>query len=254
MFFPLSKILGGLCLPFTQVLLLLAAFAFLVRRRPRAAWVCFWTALLGMYALSTRPVADLITRPLEEQFPRTALPACVDAIVVLGGATDLATSLPERLEFGSAADRFIEGVILAKKYPDAALVFSGGTSSLFDSSRLEAPWLAEYAEKLGVPRAQIRAERRSRNTRENAVETVTILRAEGRTSVLLVTSAFHMPRSMGCFHQVGVYPVPYPVDFRTQSAPYDLMSLMPNINNLADASHSIREYWGLLIYSLKGYL
>ncbi|MBP8951783.1 MAG: YdcF family protein [Armatimonadetes bacterium] len=254
MFFPVSKILGGLCLPFTQVLLLLAAFAFLVRRRPRAAWVCFWIALVGMYALSTRPVADLITRPLEEQYPRAALPASIDAIVVLGGATDLGTSLPERLEFGSAADRFIEGVILARQYPDAVLVFSGGTSSLFDASRLEAPWLAEYAEKLGIPRTQIRAEERSRNTRENATETAAILRAEGRTSLLLVTSAFHMPRSVGCFHQAGLYPIPYPVDFRTQAAPYDVMSLLPNINNLADASHSIREYWGLLVYSLKGYI
>jgi len=59
---------------------------------------------------------------------------------------------------------------------------------------------------------------------------------------------------VGCFHQAGLYPIPYPVDFRTQAAPYDVMSLLPNINNLADASHSIREYWGLLVYSLKGYI
>lgn len=254
MFFPLSKILGGLCFPLTQALLLLAAFALLVRRRPRPAWVCFWVALAGLYALSTRPVADLITRSLEGQYPQRSLPEGVDAIVVLGGATDLGSSGPGHLEFGSAADRFIEGLVLAKRYPDAILVFSGGTASLFDSSRLEAPWLADYAEQLGFEREQIRIEERSRNTRENATETAEILRAEGRISLLLVTSAFHMPRSVGCFRRAGLAPIPYPVDFRTQTGSYDVMSLLPGVDNLANATHSVREYWGLLVYSLKGWV
>jgi len=254
MFFTLSKTLGGLCRPLTITLLLLVGVLILRKRRPRLASGLLWTALIVLYTLSTRPVADLLLLPLEAPYEHPAEPESADAIVVLGGSLDLNRSTAEAIELNGAGDRFLQGLVLAEKHPDAVLLFSGGTASLFDRSKREATMLQAWAERFGVPADRIRAEIRSRNTRENAVESKQILDAEGRHSVLLVTSAFHMKRSLGCFRRIGLSPTPHAVDFRNHFGVYGVMSVVPAVEHLSNSTHAIREYVGLVAYRLKGYI
>jgi len=255
MFFTLSKTLGLLFYPLPVVLLLFVVFFALRNRRPRLAWGLFWTALLLLYALSTKPVSDLLLVPLERPFEQHAGPSTyrADAIVVLGGSLDLARSTADRLELGPAGDRLLEGVLLAKALPGAALIFSGGTGSLFETPQREAELLRGSAIALGIAPARVRAENRSRNTRENAVECKRILDELGARTAILVTSGHHMRRALGCFRKVGVDAIPYAVDSRNhRGGPYGVFVVFPEPYCLDDSTKALKEYVGLVVYKMKG--
>ncbi len=254
MFFTLSKTLGLLCYPLVVLVALFVLSGVARRGRPRLSAVLFWIALAGLYLLSTRPAADLLLLPLEQPFEHSRPPAEVDCVVVLGGTLDLGRSGPERLEFDDSADRFFEGVLLARRFPQALLILSGGTADLRGRGRREAPLLRDYAIRLGVEPSRIRIDDRSRNTHENAVETARLLAAEHRQAVVLITSAFHMRRSLGCFRRVGLTPTPDAVDFQGGSVGPSLAGLVPGPDNLVRATMAVREYIGLVAYRLKGYV
>lgn len=251
MFFTISKILTPFSYPLPLALLALLV-AWLLRDR-RAGRALFWITLAVLYALSTRPVADLLLLPLERPFEGIARPAQADAIVVLGGFSSLRLSTPERLELHGNADRFVEGVVLARELPGAVLIFSGGSGDLLYQEASEAPLAKAYATRLGIPEPRMRAEDTSRNTHENAVESARIVREEGLDTVVLITSAMHMKRALACFHHVGLDPIPYPVDFLNNFPHYSILSLAPSAGNLSDATVALKEYVGLLMYRLKGY-
>jgi uncharacterized SAM-binding protein YcdF (DUF218 family) len=254
MFFFLSKTLSIIIYPLTLALLLLLVSAFARRRRrERAGRWPFWLGLAILYAFSLKPVSDSMLRPLEKPYENPALPANLDAIVVLGGAANLERSTMQHLELNHGADRFVEGVTLARQLPDTKLVFSGGSGLLADQTRREAPFLAAAAVRLGIPAERILVEAESRNTYENAVDTKRLLAEKKLHRFLLVTSAFHMKRSLACFHEVGLEPIPYAVDFRSRTGGYGWQAALPDVSNLADSSLVIKEYVGLWVYRLKGY-
>ena len=253
MFFVLSKTLGIFCFPLPVVFLLLLLSAVFRKRRPKLGWALFWVGLGMLYLFSTAPVRDLLMGGLEAPFRDPALPPATDAIVVLGGCADLALSTTERLVLSSSADRFVEGVALTRRFPDAVLIFSGGTGSVHDQTRKEAPLLAAGAMRLGVPQDRIIPEPNSRNTYEIAVETKRILEQRHLRSFVLVTSASHMKRALGCFRKVGLEPIPDAVDFRGHVGGYTLWSLIPDVGNLEQAHMALKEYAGLAVYRVKGY-
>lgn len=251
MFFTISKVLTPFTYPLALAVVLLVV-AWLLRER-RGGRALFWVVLLGLYVLSTRPVADLLLLPLEARYEGVARPADADAIVVLGGFSNLRRSTPERLELHGNADRFVEAVVLAGELPGAVIIFSGGSGDLLNQDSSEAPLAKAYAARLGIPEHRMRAEATSRNTHENAVETARIVRDEGLGTVVLITSAMHMKRALACFHRAGLAPVPYPVDFQNTYPHYSILSFAPAPGNLADATFALKEHVGLLIYRLKGY-
>ena len=255
MFFTLSKILNFLCFPLPLALLALLFFAWMQRdkKRRRCAWLLFWVAVLGLWVCSTGPFVSLLLRPLERPFRDPQAPARVDAIVVLGGMIDLGLSDERHIELNPNADRLFAAIELARRMPHAVIIFSGGSGSLFDQAHREAPLLRAAAMRMGVPERQIVAESASRNTYENAAETKRILQERRLHSVLLVTSAYHMRRALGCFHKLGLEPIPHAVDFRSHDGPLDPMCWVPDVNNLSEASAAIKEYVGLVTYRLKGY-
>lgn len=254
MFFLLSKTIGYFCYPLTLVFVGLLLFALLRNRRSGGAWTCFWVAVVVLWGCSSRWGADALLRPLEQPYRQRVLPSRVDAIVVLGGALDIENSTPDGAEYGPAADRLIYGVRLARRFPQAQLVFSGATASLFDKTHTEAPLLRTEAIALGIPPQRILIDNRSRNTRENAAESKLLLASVKGNSVLLITSAFHMKRSVGCFKKVGVAVIPYAVDFRGHNSARDPFGGVPDANNLGDSTAAVREYTGLVMYRLQGYL
>jgi uncharacterized SAM-binding protein YcdF (DUF218 family) len=134
------------------------------------------------------------------------------------------------------------------------LLIAGGSGDLFDQSVSEALILERFAIRLGVPADRILVDTTSRNTHENAVQAWRLLREARLSNVILVTSAFHMPRSMGCFRKVGLHPRPYPVDFRGRWGEYDPLSWLPRVSNLQSSTTAIREYVGLIMYWFRGYI
>lgn len=254
MFFVASKILGWLVFPLSLALLTLLSFWWKNRRREKVRWRGFWVAMAILWFCASPWGADMLLLPLERPYPTPATPPPADVIVVLGGALDLAASAPGRLQFHQASDRFVYALELARSQPQAKLVFTGGTADLFDQTKTEASLLKAEAITLGVAPERILVDNRSRNTHENALETQRILQQVGGRNVLLVTSAFHMRRSLACFRKVGLEAIPYAVDLRGHGGHNGPFGWVPQADVLSDATAAVREYVGWVVYRLKGYV
>jgi uncharacterized SAM-binding protein YcdF (DUF218 family) len=254
MFFIASKLLGYFCFPLTLTFVLLLLFVRWRKRHERRAWRCFWLGFFLLYFCATPWGADTLIWPLERDYENPLVPAQADVILVLGGALDLARSTPERLEYTQASDRFMFAVDLARQFPQATVIFAGGTASLVDQSKTEASLLRTAAVKLGVAPERIRVDDRSRNTRENATEAKRILDETGGSAIVLLTSAFHMRRALGCLRKAGVEAIPYAADVRNHRDCPDPFAWVPHASRLDDSTAAIREYVGLLVYRLQGYI
>ena len=179
--------------------------------------------------------------------------AC-DGIVYLGGAINpLLSSAHGRLALNEAAERLTATAELARRYPHARIVLSGGIGHLLtEGSRPEAFWAARLLERLGVDPARITLEETSRNTIENAVNSRRIANPKPGETWLLVTSASHMPRAVACFEKAGFPVLPYPVDYRARRA--DLLQPAESVAaGLSRTDTAVHEWLGLLGYHwLKG--
>lgn len=251
-FYILSKIATVITQPLSLTILLMALFPLLHRRQTRLAWWLFGASVAMLWALSTDPVADILTAPLERPFAQRTLPRTVDAIVVFGGCLDRRTS-EEEMRLSDAADRLVKSVILARRYPDALLVFSGARD-ITGRAVSEGELLKRLAVQLGIAPERVRVEPNAINTRSNAVECKRIIEQEKITSFLLVTSGTHMRRSMASFARVGLTPIPYAVDLRSHLGTWTGFSLLPDPDTLAVSTGAIHEYLGLLAYRLRGYV
>jgi uncharacterized SAM-binding protein YcdF (DUF218 family) len=165
------------------------------------------------------PIGNMLMLPLEQRFP--PMPPGQPApygIIVLGGAVEERVTLAREggLELNEAAERVTTLVALARRYPEAKLVYSGGTGRFLSQAEVsEAEMVRREIATLGLDPARLIIEGRSRNTAENAVYSATMLRPSAGQAWWLVTSAYHMPRAMGCFRQAGFVVRAYPVDFST---------------------------------------
>jgi uncharacterized SAM-binding protein YcdF (DUF218 family) len=191
--------------------------------------------------------------PLEDRFPagdHTRGPP--DGIVVLGGAVspDVAAQRhsPALTE---AAERMTALVELAQRYPHARILFSGGIGAL-GTTATEAEAALDFWESLGIERWRVMVEDKSRNTVENARFSMDLAKPNPGARWLLVTSAYHMPRSMGVFRKVGFAVEPYPVDWRTRG-PEDVLRPFPTLGDgLRRTDTAMREWVGLAVYWLTG--
>lgn len=251
----LSKLLWLPLRPGTLALLVaLLGLAAVWRGRRWGRWPIL--AGLGFYALLTLlPLHAWVQVPLEERFPRPATPpARVDGIVVLGGAVDQILSEARGVPaLNGAAERMIEPVILLRRHPEARLVFTGGQGALVRGGLSEADVARDLWTAMGVPPERMVFEGVSRNTHENAVLTRDLVRPAPGETWLLVTSASHMPRSVGVFRGAGWREglVPWPVNYRTgRSVAAMLETSFPE--RLREFEWGTREWVGLVAYWLMG--
>jgi uncharacterized SAM-binding protein YcdF (DUF218 family) len=200
------------------------------------------------------PLGSLLLYPLEQRFPPwDPARGAPDGIIVLGGPVDPDLSVAHHAPaVTSAPDRMISAAALALRYPNARLVYTGGSARLFANDAKEADYAAEIFASLGIAKSRLIMERLSRNTAENAAFTKDLVRPKPGERWLLVTSAFHMPRSVGLFRKVGFAVEPCPVDWRIGGRE-DLFSFT-NIagDGLARTDTAVREWMGLLAYRLTG--
>ncbi len=236
------------------VLMLLALFG-LWRGRIRLAGVALGLLFAGTLALTLLPLGDLLLHPLEAQHPaRPDLPR-VDGIIVLGGAeTTGAYRLWGGPQLNEAGERLIEGAMLAHRFPDARLVFTGGSATVGRSEDTTDPseMVREMWVALGIAPDRISLEQNSRNTAENASLTRDLVQPKPGEVWVLVTSAFHMPRAHETFVRQGWEGiVAWPVDFRSGDLA-GLRGIWRLDRNLLGVNLALKEYLGTFVYRLTG--
>ncbi|WP_102958481.1 YdcF family protein [Mangrovicella endophytica] len=254
MFFILSKIAWMLLQPLVAIaLLVLAALLLRLLGFPRTSTGLGVVAAVFFAVAVFSPLGLLMIAALENRFPRPSLPEHVDGIVVLGGSFDtrVATTRFEP-ELNEAGDRVTSAVALALRYPEAKVIFSGGVAAVFDDDVSEADSAEQLFSSLGLPKGRLILESRARNTVENALFSKELGAAKPGETWLLVTSAYHMPRAVGCFRTAGFDVVPYPVDYRTPAGAAVWRPSTDTTRNLEKVHFAIREYIGLMAYRLTG--
>ena len=249
--FVFSKLLWALVQPLSLLFLLSAGALLLSRRRPRLSRGLLAACCLLWLLLLLPPTANWLLEPLENRFPAPVVPEHVDGIVVLGGGSNAGLSQQHgQTALNEAGDRLIQAVILARRHPEARLVFTGGSGSLSARATPEASAVRSLWRELGVDDARITLEDASRNTFENAGNTLRMVQPRSGENWLLVTSALHMPRAVGCFRRVGWHVIPFPVDYRSPLSPSALdFEFAARVSNLSDGA---KEWIGLLSYALLG--
>ena len=254
MFFTLSKVLWFIANPGNLLLIGFAAGVGLLKTRWRRPGerLLLGCVLVGAF-LAVVPVGAWMLGTLEDRFPAvTEPPSKVDGIIVAGGIVDpVMTHDRGQLSIGGAVERLFAMAALAKRYPGAKLIFTGGSGALLDQDKKEARLIAPLLRDLGVDPARVTFEAQSRNTAENAAFSRRLADPKAGETWLLVTSAFHMPRAVGCFRRVGWPVVPYPVDYLTrgESAPPIHFNFGYGVGSFAGAVH---EFIGLAVYRLTG--
>jgi uncharacterized SAM-binding protein YcdF (DUF218 family) len=257
LFFVLSKTVGVLLLPTNFLLVLAVAGAVLSLTRFARAGCRLMIAAVALLAIAAfSPTGNLLLYPLESRFPawNAAQSGPPDGIVVLGGSIDPDLSEAHDVPIiRTAPDRIVQAAALARKYPNAKIVFSGGSSSLISNEAREADYAAAIFESLGVDKARLIMDRASRNTYENAVLSKQLAAPNPGERWLLVTSAFHMPRSIGLFRKVGFAVEPYPVDWHVGRDTADILAFTQfSTDGLVRTDIAVREWLGLVAYWLAG--
>lgn len=255
MFFALSKILGfftDLSNFIATICVIGIVLVLLQRQRVGTLLVTFGVLLLLLFGYS--PLGNVLMLSLTERFPKWQDDGrAPDGIVVLGGAIDSDSSVARgSLEVNSAGERVTAMLELARRYPQARIVFTGGSGSLIEKSVSEAPVAGELLRRFGVASERVTLETESRNTDENAVFTARLVAPKPGERWLLVTSAWHMPRAIGAFRRAGFDVEAYPVDWRTRgwvdaTKTFDTASV-----GLALSEAAMHEWVGLLTYWLSG--
>jgi uncharacterized SAM-binding protein YcdF (DUF218 family) len=221
------------------------------RRRLAAAGSMFAFLILALSAWTS--LGAMMLNPLEERFPRPPLPQKVDGIVVLGGGFEGTINLVRGgYELNSGGDRMVETAILARRFPTAKVVVSGGTGELFLEGEGDAATAPRLFTALGVTADRLILENKSRNTYENAVFTKELVTPKPGETWLLVTSAFHMPRAKALFDKAGFPTVPWPVDYRTSGREGIGLFRDNPADSLQATTMAIREWIGLIAYWLSG--
>jgi len=249
----LSKLFWAIAQPLNFIVLLVLAWPVLTRLGYRRIGERVLQAALGLLVTVTiLPVGQMLLIPLEDRFPRPdPFPAEVTGIIVLGGAVDADVS-EARGVFTPTQNfaRMTEALRLARIYPQAKILFTGGSGDIIGPKRPEADYARKFFVEQGVPEERLIFEEESRNTYENAANSIALVKPEPGQSWLLVTSAYHMPRSVGIFRRVGWPVIPDPVDYRTQGA----LSIrgFALLARLTELDVSLREWVGLVAYSALG--
>jgi uncharacterized SAM-binding protein YcdF (DUF218 family) len=258
MFYAISKLFFAIARPthFLLLLLVLGCLAGLVGRR-QLATVLIGFVTLSLVGLSFSPAAFWAIQPLEARFPRPDLVSPPpDGIIILGGAFSLEAEIGhgDFVALNEAAERITEIPRLAKLYPDARIVYTGGSDIALPSGVVpEAEGARRLLIEAGIAPERITLEDKSLTTWENAILTKEIIKPAEGSHWLLVTSAFHMPRSVGVFRKAG-WPgiIAYPTDYRAPAESAKLPLPLVATENLALLEYAAKEYFGLAGYYITG--
>lgn len=255
MFFVLSKFIGFVTLPSNLLIEIgiVGVLMLFTQYRRLASWLVV-TSIVLTAVVGWSPLANILILPLEQRFPPwNASHGPPDGLIVLGGAITPDVSAERgAVALNQAAERMTAAAELARRYPNARIVYSGGNNAMLGNGISEAPFAVQELQALGVAHDRITAEEQSRNTIENAVFSRLLAQPKPDERWLLITSAYHMPRAIAAFRAAGFAVEAYPVDWRTRG-PVDagrpFAALSKGLRRTDVAAH---EWIGLLAYWLTG--
>ncbi|HEY9618609.1 MAG TPA: YdcF family protein, partial [Microcoleaceae cyanobacterium] len=229
----------------------------------RLAMIPIFIALAVLLISSNGWVSNGLVRSLEYQhLPSGELPKA-DAIVVLGGGTKPAFPPRPWIDLSEEGDRVVYGAKLYREGKAPRIILAGGRIDWWGGGPPESADMAEIVEAMGVPKSAILQDPDSLTTYENAVNVKKIMDSQGIRRILLVTSAMHMPRSLLIFQKQGIDAIPAPVDFLTTDRELQAMqnslqsialNLVPEADRLKETTRALKEYLGIVIYRLRGWL
>lgn len=250
MFFILSKLFWLFFAPSHLALwVTIAGVTLLFLKRERAGRWCTATGAALFVAFGYLPTGFWLMRPIENRYPHPPLPAHVDGILVLGGGLS-ANVLVSRGEIGmpESESRLVGAFELSRRYPEARVVFSGGTP---DAMAIPETVAAQHVfDQMGLAPNRLTLENRSRNTWENFVFTKALVKPNPGEVWILCTSADHLPRAMGIARRVGWKMIPWATDYMTLRHGLTISSAF--VDNLKRTDMAAHEWYGLLGYALNG--
>ena len=254
LFFYISKLIWLLASPDSLLLtLMLLGLVFLYIGKIKLAKLLLSTTGGLLIIIGFFPIREWLLYPLESRFQANPnLPKKVDGIVVLSGAENAElSSLWNQIELNAAVERDLIFLKLAKKHPNAKLIFTGGSGSLTKQEYKGADIAEKLFEQLNFDTKRIIFERKSRNTYENVIYSKNIINPAINENWILITTGWHMPRSVGIFCKAEWPVIPYPVDHQTKKG--DLLRIDFNLaSNLKTLKMGIKEWLGLFAYYLSG--
>ena len=254
LFFYISKLIWLLASPDSLLLILILLSLFLLsigKQKQGKILLSSVSAILIIIAFF--PIGEWLLYPLESRFQTNpTLPEKVDGIIVLSGAENAELShIWQQVELGAAAERDLTFLKLARQYPDAKLVFTGGSGSLTKQQFKGADVAKKLFKQLNFDTKRIIFERKSRNTYENIIYSKELINPKKNNNWILITTGWHLPRSVGISCKAQWPVIPYPVDHQTNKdnlfrIDFDLS------NNLYTLKTAIKEWLGLFAYYLSG--
>lgn len=249
----LGKILWSLLSP-GSLLLSLLLLAMVMSWWPRLRRLGLWLGVpvtLLVIGIGFAPSFNWLIRPLEDYYPQPQLPAKVDGIIVLGGSEDAGLTLAHggQPQVNGAVDRLIAFTDLARRYPEARLIFTGRGAWEERAQFSEADVAREVLGIMGLDITRVQFEAESRNTIENAEKSLPLAQLRPGQTWLLITSAMHMPRAVNCFRTVGWPVLPYPVDY---VAGGDAHWTFQPLSALSRLDFATQEWVGLAAYRILG--
>jgi len=254
LFFWISKLAWLVIAPDSLLLLLIVGACILLwRKKYRLARQLLGGIALVLFIVGLFPVGQWVFYPLETRFSTDPpLPESVTGIVVLGGAEDaLRSAFWKQVEVNDCAERLLSFLTLAKQYPQAKLVFTGGSGSLLDQEFKGASVAEMLLQEHGMDLSRLILEDQSRNTYENAVCSRALVKPSPAEKWILITTAWHMPRSVGIFRKLGWPVIPYPVDHWTDPDSFLEVGL-DLAGHLRELKLATKEWVGLLSYYISG--
>ena len=262
MFVFLSKLLPILVYPLGLACLLILLAVFL-RGRARLQRAALLAALLLLWVGGNRWAAAGLARSLESRYPAPDPIPEAPAIVLMGGGTEIHEAPRAMVEVNSAGDRVIYAARLYREGKAEHILVSGGYLNWEPRPTTPAQDMADLLEWLGVHREAIWLQDRSQNTAEDAQYSAQILKEKGVGRILLVTSAWHMPRALRLFEAQGLEVIPVPSDYNVTERMWRTMlhsdwrtmmlNTLPNVGNLGLTTRMLKEYFGLFVYGLRGW-
>lgn len=240
----------------SNALAILALLAFIVLAlRLREGITLALMILAAIVVAGLSPVGNMLLTPLEQRFPAGRYPpdGAIEGIIVLGGSYDTVShSYLSTIVLQEDTEPMAVMVDLARRYPRAKIIFSGGTDPSYPGPS-EASIVKNYFISFGIDPARIVVEGRSQTTEENAQFSSQLLHPSPRSRWLLVTSAYHMPRSVGAFRHAGFNVYPFPVGARTHGWKDMWRPSSTATDNFRRLDVALHEWLGLFDYKLKGF-
>jgi uncharacterized SAM-binding protein YcdF (DUF218 family) len=252
MFFILSKLLVFIITPLVWIIALL--FFSVFSKNENRKKKCLRWALVITLLFSNSFIFDECVRLWEIPATHYENLKTYDVGIVLGGTSSY-DPVFKRVQFSRGVDRLLQAVELYKRGTIKKMLFTGGSGSILHPDMKEGNYIKRYLVILGVPEKDFLIESESQNTHENAVFTKALLEREKiNGSYLLITSAFHMRRSLGCFKKAGVIVEPYSVDRYAGPRKFEFDYLfIPNTSTINDWNNLIHEIVGFITYKIIGY-